>query len=323
MEINNVNIPSEIIISICELLDLKSIYNLIITCKIIFEIINDDYLWKSILMNLLNEKKENYGIIKDNNYKNTFKKYHKLSLFRESNKESYIGKYRLSKIYSKIKINFEFKNDIHERLKYIDVLENLRFLFVHKFENRINLDDVIETIPDSIYSMKNLNGLTIWNTTNFISDDISKLENLRILDLTQNQLEKIPNNICKLSKLERLYLNHNKLVDLPDELGQLENLVRLNICDNQLREIPKGIYQLQNLRDLEIRDNQIESISIEIQKLDKLTYLDISNNKLTDIDTLIRAINNMPNLTALFLGGNNLATQPKLGQFKNLIYLGT
>lgn len=89
-------------------------------------------------------------------------------------------------------------------------------------------------VPDYIFRQTNLEELNVSNNrlTGAVQAEIRNLQNLRILDLSNNELTGVPAEIGQLKKLEILNLSNNKLTGLPYELGNLENLQTLDISGN-------------------------------------------------------------------------------------------
>lgn len=83
--------------------------------------------------------------------------------------------------------------------------------------------------------------------------DLSKC--LQVLDLHQNQLEKLPDEIGQLKALRVLYVHHNKLKKLPDSIGDLPRLQSLDLSFNVLKELPSTLSKLKRLKTLDISKN--------------------------------------------------------------------
>jgi Leucine-rich repeat (LRR) protein len=82
-----------------------------------------------------------------------------------------------------------------------------------KFQNLLclNLDqNLIESIPESISSLKNLKELILsQNKIASLPDAIGDLENLAKLNLKCNKLTRLPQAFCNLSSLRQLNLSEN------------------------------------------------------------------------------------------------------------------
>lgn len=55
------------------------------------------------------------------------------------------------------------------------------------------------------------------------------MQNLRVLNLSNNQFTGVPAEVGQLSKLEVLDLSNNPITGLPYEIGNLQNLKALNL----------------------------------------------------------------------------------------------
>lgn len=62
--------------------------------------------------------------------------------------------------------------------------------------------------------------------------EVRHLQNLKILDLSNNQFTGVPAEVGQLKNLEILDLSNNQLTGLPYELGNLSNLKILNLKGN-------------------------------------------------------------------------------------------
>uniref|UniRef100_A0A2N9F5L8 Leucine-rich repeat-containing N-terminal plant-type domain-containing protein n=1 Tax=Fagus sylvatica TaxID=28930 RepID=A0A2N9F5L8_FAGSY len=75
-----------------------------------------------------------------------------------------------------------------------------------------------------------------------VPSDIFSLQQLRILDLSQNSLQSVPVEFQHLTSLTELDLSDNNIAVLPPELGLLEpNLQALRLDGNPLRSIRRSI----------------------------------------------------------------------------------
>ncbi len=70
--------------------------------------------------------------------------------------------------------------------------------------------------------------------------EVRQLQNLRVLDLSDNQFTGVPAEIGQLKQLEVLDLSNNRITGLPLELGNLSNLKRLNLKGNDYSEFDLG-----------------------------------------------------------------------------------
>ncbi len=68
---------------------------------------------------------------------------------------------------------------------------------------------------------------------------------VRVLDLSRQELKTLPIEIGQLKNLQKLYLDYNQLTTLPQEIGQLKNLKWLYLYSNQLATLPKEIEEFE------------------------------------------------------------------------------
>jgi Leucine-rich repeat (LRR) protein len=125
------------------------------------------------------------------------------------------------------------------------------------------------------------------------SDFLQGASSLRLLDLSKNQLHKMPmpddfmdqecslqilnldnNRITSLPEklprgLRRLFVSYNLLADLPSDIGRCRNLETLRIAGNQIRELPPSIIKLWpgygkggKLVDFQVEENPLVHPSI-------------------------------------------------------------
>jgi Leucine-rich repeat (LRR) protein len=150
-------------------------------------------------------------------------------------------------------------------------------------------------------------------------ETVVQLEQLLILDLSENELRDLPPEIGNLQNLTWLYLRNNPLSFLPPEIGNLQNLTWLILECNELSSLSPEIGTLQNLTMLALGTNQLSTLPPEIGNLQNLTSLSLFSNQL---NTLPPEIVNLQNLTKLHLGSNKLSTlPPEIVNLQNLTEL--
>ena len=116
--------------------------------------------------------------------------------------------------------------------------------------------------------LKNTKFLLLNNQLETLPDSIGNLKNLEYLDLYNNKLASLPDSIGNLTNLEYLGLYSNKLETLPDSIGNLKNLGRLGLSFNRLAILPDSIGNLTNLKRLALNFNPIsDEEKVRIKKL--------------------------------------------------------
>ena len=78
---------------------------------------------------------------------------------------------------------------------------------------------------------------------------------LKILDLSHNELSRIPKSVYRLKKLEKLDLSGNGIKSISSSIYKLRNLKYLDLSDNELTKLPESIAKMTNLRVLKLTGN--------------------------------------------------------------------
>ncbi|KAG8633460.1 receptor protein-tyrosine kinase CEPR2 [Manihot esculenta] len=165
-------------------------------------------------------------------------------------------------------------------------------------------------ISPSIFVLESLT--TLWLPYNLLSGklplEIINCSNLRVLNLTGNQLVGVLPDLSPLRNLEFLDLALNYFSGgFPTWLGNLTGLVELSIGQNEYDEgeIPENIGNLKNLTLLFLADSHLRGeIPESIFELWKLETLDISRNKISG--KFPKSISKLQKLTKIELFVNNL-----------------
>lgn len=86
-----------------------------------------------------------------------------------------------------------------------------------------------------------------------LRQDILDRPNEKWLWLGNGKLKQLPPEIGQLNDLELLDLSENLLIQLPPEIGQLRNLRFLALAGNKLTQVPSEIGHLwNNLQQLDL-----------------------------------------------------------------------
>ncbi len=144
-------------------------------------------------------------------------------------------------------------------------------------------------------------------------------ENVYILDLQGENIDRLPSAINAFTHLQILILSDNNLDSLPDEIGQLTSLQVLRADNNRITYIPPSIGNLHNLSEISLAGNRIEWIPYEFARLENLEKLDLSNNRL---EILAFDMGRMQRLYSLELAFNRFTKVPsQIFKLKKLLYL--
>ncbi|CAL5076021.1 unnamed protein product [Urochloa decumbens] len=118
---------------------------------------------------------------------------------------------------------------------------------------------------------------------NTIPEDVGRFKSLRTLLLSGNSLgEKDLDVICKnLVFLRVLDLSNTEINSIPKTLRNLERLRHLNLSRTRIRTLPESIDRLRRLRFLGLeRCEYLTSLPKSIQKLSKLEYLNLRDSEI-------------------------------------------
>ena len=152
-------------------------------------------------------------------------------------------------------------------------------------------------------------------------------ENGRLVEITfqhKKITSKIPDDFGKLEKLRILRLTGNEMIGvIPDSLMNLTDMLTLKLSSNKFTgSIPNNISALINLDTLDCSDNNFSgSLPENLFELAKMTYLDINSNNFTG--SIPDNIGNLKNAKYIYMNHNELSGNIPLGigslpELKNL-----
>ncbi|XP_014239961.1 leucine-rich repeat protein soc-2 isoform X1 [Cimex lectularius] len=103
---------------------------------------------------------------------------------------------------------------------------------------------------------------------------------LKACNLSSNVITKIPPKFAvKFSLITELNLSHNQMSKLPDELADLAELERLDISHNAFISLPTAAYKMPKLTLLNANCNHIIDIDVErLQNSPSLKEVDLEEN---------------------------------------------
>lgn len=140
-------------------------------------------------------------------------------------------------------------------------------------------------LPRTLQSLY-LSGLKLCN----FRRDILLLKHLAVLDLSNNEIEKLPPEFGRMANLSELHLANNQLgvrgvVDWRWLLGPqiTKTLKLLDLTSNKLGHLPKAIWKLEKLVTLKANDNMISRLPATIGRISTLRYFTISSNELQSL----------------------------------------
>ncbi|KAM6037072.1 leucine-rich repeat-containing protein 2 isoform 1-T2 [Theristicus caerulescens] len=168
---------------------------------------------------------------------------------------------------------------------------------------------LIQTIPAYIALFQDLRVLELSkNQINHLPVEIGCLKNLKVLNVSFNNLKSVPPELGDCENLEKLDLSGNmEITELPFELSNLKQVTVVDMSANKFHSIPICVLRMSNLQWLDISSNNLKDLPEDIDRLDQLQTLLLQKNKLT---YLPRALVNMPKLSLLVVSGDDLVEIP-------------
>jgi hypothetical protein len=100
------------------------------------------------------------------------------------------------------------------------------------------------------------------------------------LSLAGQALTEIPVALLETAgTLRELDLSHNQIERLPEWIGRFAGLRVLNLSANRLTMLPGTVRDLLRLTDLDLSDNRLVELPLELGGLHRLTRLELSGNR--------------------------------------------
>lgn len=181
-------------------------------------------------------------------------------------------------------------------------------------------------IDIKIMKLYNNDNLTIidlsFNQINKITTNFPSLPLLNTLNLSNNKLKSIPNTFTTLISLNNINLSvytyiiiqNNIFYDFPLVLINLK-LRNLNISYNNISVIPQSIILLTTLKSLQLQYNSIKNLPESFKLLTELQEINLSRNNISNLPS---SFNSLCNLTNLKCSYNFIK---KINDINNLIEL--
>ncbi len=145
------------------------------------------------------------------------------------------------------------------------------------------------------------------NLTVFPPEILSLKETLEVLDLTGNQLSRLPDELAEFKKLRIIFCSENRFTELPEVLGRCPALTMVGFKANRIEVLsPKSLPT--KLRWLILTDNVIERLPDELGQCAALQKLMLAGNRLT---ALPETLANCHRLELLRIAANRLEAFPE------------
>ncbi|KAG5493193.1 hypothetical protein GH5_01933 [Leishmania sp. Ghana 2012 LV757] len=140
------------------------------------------------------------------------------------------------------------------------------------------------------------------------------LQQLVVLDVSQNNLASLPHELSLLVLLRKLVVSYNMLTELPDSLGNLSALESLDASHNALVELPQTFIHLRSLTSAALDYNNFARIPESLLEI-LPTPLGASTSNVIENYALAttqlsgaRLANSMGNLAGSFVSGLSAST---------------
>lgn len=179
-----------------------------------------------------------------------------------------------------------------------------------------SLQYIIQSKPDSLTQnvIDELDELSV-NKTVLYENIKSADRSSKIVDLSNNNLYKLPAPLFEYKELVILKLSNNNIIDF-EGIENFENLKYLIIDQNYLKLLPHEIFELKNLVYLDARFNELHYLTKKISKLESLLYLNLDQNLISFVPNEIKnckslrhfnmARNRLSSFTSVMLRSKNL-----------------
>jgi hypothetical protein len=145
------------------------------------------------------------------------------------------------------------------------------------------------------------------NQLNSIPDEIGECESLRVLILGSecsggNNLIALPSSLGRLNNLRELDVSCNQLRHLPSSLSGCSELTSLSLTSNRLVSV-QPIAQLRKLRTLNLAQNRLRTLPYDMIEMSELSVVDLSQNCLASLPMVLMEF---LELRSVLLAGNPL-----------------
>ncbi|PSU34587.1 protein kinase domain-containing protein [Photobacterium lutimaris] len=142
--------------------------------------------------------------------------------------------------------------------------------------------------------------------TEFPLEILSLADSLEILDLSNNQLNALPDELSQLHKLKILFASNNHFESLPEVLGQCLELEMIGFKSNKIKQVPANSLP-PKLRWLILTNNRIETLPESLGERPRLQKLALAGNCLTHLP---QSMAQLCNLELLRISANELTECP-------------
>lgn len=184
--------------------------------------------------------------------------------------------------------------------------------------------NLLQSLPMGLRRLHRLHSLNLSNNQLSLEDlnVIWEMDSVRDLKLAKNKLQgSFPSDISRLQNLELLDLHENTLTELPASLEDLHALKTLDVGYNQLASLPFEALSKLALKDIRAPKNKLSGtlISASVQQFESLQNLDVTSNALDRITENERI--DFPSLQTLSISINRIKHLPDISTWQELLTL--
>lgn len=123
----------------------------------------------------------------------------------------------------------------------------------------------LTALPKAMGEMRKLECLYVQHNNIGELPEFVGCESIKEIHISNNFITDIPADFCEsLPQLKVLDLKDNKIEKLPDEINMLQSLMRLDLSNNSILSIPNNLSTLAHLVSLQLDGNPIRSIRRDI-----------------------------------------------------------
>ncbi|KAL7235694.1 hypothetical protein ACSBR1_019062 [Camellia fascicularis] len=148
------------------------------------------------------------------------------------------------------------------------------------------------------------------------------MRRLKVLDLSNTDIESLPNSISMLEDLHQLLLRKCYVLKYVPSLEKLKELKYFELTDSEIEEVPQGIEELVNLKKLRLDGNCNVKYVPSLEKLKALEHFQLTYCQIEEVPEGIEELVNLRELDLCW--NHNLGMSPcrKLCRLTQLRYLG-
>ena len=140
---------------------------------------------------------------------------------------------------------------------------------------------------NALYSNEHLQGIKEHEAVGEFSSISHALKNPTEVEIIRihpydNELSHFPSEILILPNVKIIDLSEQNISVIPDEISTLKSLEDLNLLDNNIKEIPASICECKNLKELRI-GGHIENLPDCLKRMKNLKHLSIQSNTANEL----------------------------------------